>query len=115
MAPSPASVEVLDDLVRARPLLRRDDEVDIAAAEPVERVIGGASCLDAHPAQLVAPRQRGRLLLEGADGLPVLKAGVCYRHRRVPRGAAPWKPPEGHAHSLGTFSQGPLSRSCQSI
>src|ERR1019366_10188658 len=102
-----ASVEVLDDLVRARPLRGRDDKVDVATAEPVERVIGCAFRVEAHAAELVAPRQRRRLLLEGGDGLPVRHSRGPDQHHRLPRGAALWKPRDRHTWSLRLAATAP--------
>lgn len=45
-----ASVEVFDDLVCPRPLGPRHDQVDIASAEAVERMIGDTAGIDAHRA-----------------------------------------------------------------
>jgi len=55
-------VEVLDDLVRARPLLGRHHEIHVAASEAVERVIGGALSVQPEASQLIAPRERRRPL-----------------------------------------------------
>src|SRR5439155_14871432 len=95
-----ASVEVLHELIGPRPLLARHHEIDVAAAKPVERVIGGALGLDAHASELVAPSEGGRLLLEGGDRLPVLEARVCDQDRRLARAAAVSKPSRAHDHSL---------------
>jgi hypothetical protein len=46
-------------------------------------MIGNACRVDPERSQLVAPRHRGELIVEGADGLPPLKARVVDRHRRV--------------------------------
>jgi predicted transcriptional regulator of viral defense system len=56
--------EVLDDLVRPRPLLRRYDQVDVAAAEAVERMIGGAARVDPNVPEPISPGQRRRAVLE---------------------------------------------------
>jgi len=82
-------VEVFEDLVRPRPILRRNDEVDVAAPEPVERMVGGAPRLKPHVPQLVAPAERGLLILKRADRLPVLKAGISDRDRGLGAGATP--------------------------
>jgi hypothetical protein len=49
---------------------------------------------------VVAPRQRRRLVLERADGLPTLKARVADRHRRLPGTTVLSKPRNRHARSL---------------
>jgi len=91
-----ASVEILDDLVRARPLLLRDHQIDVAAAESVERVIGAASRVEAHASELVAPRERCCLVLKHADCLPVLEPGVTDQHARFTRAVVLSKPPNAH-------------------
>ena len=67
-----ASVEVFDDLVRARPLARRDDEVDVPAPETVERVVGSTCGVETHLPQPVSPGERRRLLLEACRRSPSL-------------------------------------------
>jgi hypothetical protein len=77
------SVEALENLIRARPLAWRYDEVDIAAPMPIQRMIGGARCVDPERSQLIAPCHGGALILERADGLPPLKARIADRDRRL--------------------------------
>src|SRR3984885_15721714 len=62
----PLVVEVLDYLVRPRPLVGRHDEIDVAAAEAIDRPIGDAGGVDAELTEPVAPPHGGRLLLERA-------------------------------------------------
>ena len=71
--------QFLEDLVRARPLARSDDEVDVAAAEPVQRVVGHTRSGDVESAQLVTPCERGVAVLEGADRLPSVETRVVDR------------------------------------
>lgn len=47
MARDDLIAEVLDYLVGTRPLIRRDDQVDIAATEAIERSVGHATGLNA--------------------------------------------------------------------
>jgi len=75
------SVEVFNDLIGPRPLLRRNHEVDIPPPDTIERVIRHAASVDTHASQLVAPRQRRLLVLKHAHGLPALEARVSDRHR----------------------------------
>src|SRR5271155_519020 len=82
------SLKVLEDLVRARPLTRLHNEVDVAALVAVQRMIGDARGIDAECSQLVAPRHRCVLILERADGLPSLKPRIADGNRRVLRGTA---------------------------
>jgi hypothetical protein len=84
-----------------------DDEEDVAATKPIERMIGGASSVDAQAAELVAPRQRRRLLFERADGLPILESRIRHVHPRLACGAAPSKPADRHARSLRLGATGP--------
>jgi hypothetical protein len=78
-----ASIEVLENLIRTGPLVGRYDEVDVAAPTPIQLMIGNTRRVDPERSQLVAPRHRGALIVEGADGLPRLKARIVDRHRRV--------------------------------
>lgn len=48
--------EVLDDLGCVRPLLGRNHEIDVSAAEVIERVVRDAGGIDAELAEPVAPR-----------------------------------------------------------
>ena len=82
-----ALVQVLDDLVRRRPLVGRDDEEDVAAAEAVEGVIRDAGRVQAGAPQVVTPGDRGLLILERGHGLPVGQARVADRDRRLPCGS----------------------------
>jgi hypothetical protein len=43
------SVEILDDLVRARPLLGRYDQVDVAATARVQRMVGDTGRVNPRP------------------------------------------------------------------
>src|ERR1700694_3873832 len=79
-ATGPNSVEVLDDLVGSRPLLGRNDEIDISSPEAIRGPIGDAARVDTHLSELVAPCQRGLLILERADRLPALQARVVDGH-----------------------------------
>src|SRR2546430_2963455 len=81
--PLPRRSQVLDDLVRARPLVRRNDEVDIATAAAIQRMIGDARRVYAELQQLIAPRHRGGLILERADRLPSVKPRIADGHRRI--------------------------------
>ena len=72
----PGSVEVLDDLVRPRPLLGWDDEIDVTTSESIQRVIGGATGIDMQLPKPVAPRHSGCLLLERAHCLPAIQARI---------------------------------------
>ena len=80
--------------------LGRDHEVDVAAPEFVERVIGGACGVDADVAQLIAPGQRRRLLLEGADRLPSRRSAVAIATAGSLRGAALPEPPDRHTNRV---------------
>lgn len=77
--PAPSIVEVLDDLRCLRPLLRWDDQVDVASPEAIERVIGGAVGVETHVTELVAPGDRGPLVPERGDGLPTVETRVADR------------------------------------
>ena len=77
-------VEVLDDLAGPRPLVRRDNEVDVASAEPVERVIGDAAGVEAHMTELIPPGEGSVLLLERAHRLPALEARIADGNRLFP-------------------------------
>src|SRR5579863_3434037 len=75
------SVEVLDDLVRARPLTGRNGEPDLAVTVGVERMVGDAGRLDSEVSKLVSPGHGGVAVAELGDRLPVLEARVRDRHR----------------------------------
>jgi hypothetical protein len=75
------SVEVLDDLARPGPLLRRDDEIDVTTPEPIGWLVGDATGINIHLAEPVAPCHGGGLLLERADRLPALEARIADRYR----------------------------------
>ncbi|MGZ6779907.1 MAG: hypothetical protein ACXVGO_13020, partial [Mycobacterium sp.] len=75
--PEALIVEVLDDLVRTGPLLRRDDEVDVTTSEPIQRMIGDATGINIHLPEPVAPCHGRCLLLERADCLPALNARIA--------------------------------------
>ncbi len=77
-------VDVFDDLVGPGPLRFRDDEVDIASAEVVERIVRDAACIDAELPELVTPSHRGVTILEPADRLPPGEARITDR--------PPWAP-----------------------
>jgi hypothetical protein len=89
-APEPLdrSVEILEKLVCARPIRGRDHKVDVAAPKPIQWMIGDTRRAHPERPQLVTPGDSGALILEGADGLPPLKARIVDRHRRILRGAA---------------------------
>ena len=50
-------LQVLHDLVGLRPLLGRDDQEDVTAAEAVERVVGDAGRIHTGPSQVVRARR----------------------------------------------------------
>ena len=105
-----ASVEVFDDLVGSRPLLRRDDQVDIAPPEPVERAIRDATRIQTHRSELIAPRQRRLLVLERSDRLPALEARIADRHGRFLGDAALHEARERHRPSVAVRSRRSASR-----
>jgi len=70
------------------PLLRRDDEIDVTTPEPIQRMIG-ATGINTHLPQPVAPSHSGCLLLEQAHCLPALKARIADRYRRIFRLLSP--------------------------
>lgn len=74
-------VEVLDDLVGARPLIRRHDQIDVAVTEAIHRSVGYARGVDVELAETIAPRHRGLLILEGSHGLPAVEARIADGHR----------------------------------
>jgi hypothetical protein len=80
------SLEVVNDLAGAGPLLWRDHEVDVPATEAVERMIGHAACVDTHGSQLVTPCHRRLSVRKRADRLPALHAGG-----RRPEPPLPWR------------------------
>ncbi len=82
--PARLSIEVVDDLVRSRPLGGRDHEVDLTATEPVKRMIRRAACLDAHRSQLIPPGDSRSLILERADRLPGLDPWIADENRVLP-------------------------------
>src|SRR5437588_11097465 len=82
---TPLVVEVLDDLVGARPLLRRHDEVDLAPTEAIQWPVADATRVERHLPKAIPPGHGGRLLLEGAHGLPALQARVAHGHIRLSR------------------------------
>jgi hypothetical protein len=82
------SLEVLEDLVRARPLARLDNEVDVAVSVPIQGMISDTRRVDAERPQLVPPGHRGDLIFEGADGLPSVKPRIADGNRRILRGPA---------------------------
>ena len=94
-------VEVLEDLGGVRPLLGRNDEIDVASAEAIERVVCHARGVDAELAEPVAPRQGSRLVLECADRLPAVQPRIADGDRRIfhPRGPAEAGP--RHPKSVG--------------
>jgi hypothetical protein len=83
VSPRQRSVEVLENLVRARPLAGSNDEVDVATPMPIQQVISDTLRVDPDCAQLVEPRHRCAVILEGADRLPTIKARVVDRDRRL--------------------------------
>ena len=111
LAPTASLVEVLDDLTSARPLLGRYDEVDVASAEAIERVVCRARGVDAELTEPVAPGQGARLILERADRLPAVQARIANGHRWVvrPTGLAETAP--GHPRSVGPVAGPPGRRS----
>ena len=104
VGPAPADrrsvVEVLDHLVGLRPLLGRDDEVDVAATEAIQRLIGDAICVDVQLPQSIPPGDGGRLLLERAHGLPALQTRVPDGYRRFFRAGGLAEPGPGHLGSV---------------
>jgi hypothetical protein len=82
--------EVLEDLVRTRPIPGWDDEIDVTATEPVQGPVSDAAGRNVQFAEAIAPCQRRGLLLERADRLPSPKTGIAYRYRGLlrPRGPA---------------------------
>jgi len=71
------SLEIVDDLAGARPMLGWDHEKDVPSTETVERVIGHAACFNADRSQVITPSHRRLLVLECADRLPALHARVA--------------------------------------
>ena len=100
-----ASVEVFDDLVGSRPLLRRNDQVDIAPPEPIERAIRDATRIQTHRSELIAPRQRRLLVLERSDRLPAVEARIADRHGRFLGDAALHEARERHRQSVAVRSR----------
>jgi hypothetical protein len=78
-----SSIDVVDDLVCARPLLRWDHEINLTATDSIEFVISHARGFDAHAPELVTPRHGRLLVLERADGLPPVQPWVADRNRRL--------------------------------
>src|ERR1700683_5157123 len=106
------SVEVLENLVRARPLAGGDDEVDVATSAPIERMVGDAPGIDAERSQLVAPGHGGALILERADGLPAVEARVADRHWRF-LGQTPERAWETHpSEGTPTRARSPANVRC---
>ena len=69
-------VEVLDDLVGTRPLLWRDDEIDVTTTEAIQRPVGDAKGIKTQLTEAIAPRHGGCPLLERAHrGSPMETAG----------------------------------------
>jgi len=108
--PAALGLEVLDDLVGAGPLGRRDDEVDVTSAEAVERMVGDTARIDPKSAKLVTPGDRGVLVLEAADGLPTREARIVDGDQRLLRyvvfaessewhGGEAYAPPPSRQHS----------------
>lgn len=112
-APIPSTSQILDDLVRLRPLVRRYDEVDVAPAEAIRWLVGDAARVKPHVSQLIAPGRSGLLIFESTDRLPVLEARIANRHR-VLLGRALQKPGQRHAPSVIArrveYPQGPLRK-----
>jgi hypothetical protein len=75
--------QVLENLVGARPLPGRDDDVDVAASTTVQGVVGDARRVHPERPQLVTPGHGGRLILKRADRLPAVKARIADRHRWI--------------------------------
>jgi hypothetical protein len=73
------SIDVLDDFVRARPLVGWNHEVDVPASEAIERIVGRAYRLDTEFPQLISPRQRGLSIIEDADRLPAVEPRIADR------------------------------------
>jgi hypothetical protein len=82
-SPARKSLEIFENLVRARPLARRDDNVDIALSAAIHGVIGDARRVYPKRSQLVAPGHGGALILERTDGLPPVKPRIANRYWRV--------------------------------
>src|SRR5690242_1381372 len=70
-------IEVVEDLGRARPLVGRHDEVDVAAPEPVERMVGHERGRDRERPELIAEGQAGLAILELGHRLPAVKARIA--------------------------------------
>lgn len=102
-------VEVLDDLGGTRPLVRRDDEVDVASPEAIRRVIGDTARVEAHVTKLIPPGQGSALLLERADGLPAVEPRVADRNRRVPCSSSEARDPHTASVRIGPAGLGPGS------
>jgi hypothetical protein len=77
------SLEIFENLVRARPLARWDDNVDIAVSASIQRMIGDARRGYPERSQLVTPGDGGVSILERTDGLPSVEARIANRNRRV--------------------------------
>jgi hypothetical protein len=75
--------QVLENLVRTRPLASRDDDVDVAVSATIQSMIGDARRVYPERSQLIAPGDGGTLIFKRADGLPPVKPGIANRHRRV--------------------------------
>src|SRR5664280_619643 len=75
--------QVLENLVRTRPLARRDDDVDVAVSATIQSMIGDARRVYPERSQLIAPGDGGTLIFKRADGLPPVKPRIANRHRRV--------------------------------
>jgi hypothetical protein len=92
-------LEVLDDLVGARPLLGWHHHIDIAATESIKRLVADAGCVDAHTPKLVSPGKCRITVAEAAHGLPILEAWIANRDRRI-IGSAPEEASHSHRVSL---------------
>lgn len=75
--------EVLDYLVGLRPLLRRDNEIDVTTTEAIERVVGDAMRINVQLTKPIAPCHGGCLLLECAHSLPALQTRIADGYRRI--------------------------------
>jgi hypothetical protein len=78
----------LENLVRSRPLARRNDNVDITVSATIHGMIGDARRVNPERSQLVAPGHGGSLILERTDGLPPVKPRIADRQRRPFGGTA---------------------------
>jgi hypothetical protein len=83
-----------------RPLLGRNDEIDVPATETIRRLVGDAIRVNVQLAEPIPPCDGGCPILERAHGLEAVEPRIAHGYVRIFRTGGLAEPRPGHLRSV---------------